>query len=115
MKIIAVMLTCLFTLGACEWFASKPAEADTVNIQPLPLNKQKLDMTIGSRYILNADDGTQNKMRMFMEKKFLEDHAIKFAWARQIGETINFFNYETVDGVDYRDTGEIFLEYSYSF
>jgi len=32
-----------------------------------------------------------------------------------LGRTLNFFRSDTVDGVSYRDTGDIFLEYSRSF
>ena len=52
---------------------------------------------------------------VFLSKEYLERNVIKIAWTRKIGRTVNFFRNETIDGTNYRDTGDIFLEYSRSF
>jgi hypothetical protein len=123
MKTVITLMSCFVILCGCQlWFANLgSAEEPKVKIEPLslppmPIAKPDMGVTIGSRYILDADDNTQNKMRMFLKKEFLDVHSIKFAWTRKIGETANFFNYSANDnGTSYRDTGEIYIEYSYSF
>ena len=116
MKIIVTLIASLFLIVACS--EEKEAEAGDVTVEDLaPLSTRTADLgiTLGTRYEFNADDGTQNKMRLFLSKQFLEDNVIKIAWTRKIGRTLNFFRSDTVDGVSYRDTGDIFLEYSRSF
>jgi len=116
MKIIVALIASLFLIVACS--EEKEAEAGDVTVEDLaPLSSRTADLgiTLGTRYEFNADDGTQNKMRLFLSKQFLEDNVIKIAWTRKIGRTLNFFRSDTVDGVSYRDTGDIFLEYSRSF
>ena len=116
MKIIVALVASLFLIAACN--EDKEAEAQEISIEdlaPLPDRTPKLGITLGTRYVFNADDGTNNKMRMFIEKRFLENNTIEIAWTRTVGRTLNFFRYDTVDGVNYRDTGDIFLEYSRSF
>ena len=116
MKIIAALVASLFLIAACN--EDKEAEAGDVTIEdlaPLPTRTADLGITLGTRYEFNADDGTQNKMRLFLSKQFLENNVIKVAWTRKIGRTVNFFRNETIDGTNYRDTGDIFLEYSRSF
>jgi hypothetical protein len=113
MKIIAALVASLFLITACN--DEQEAQASNVTVDPLPVRTADLGITLGTRYEFNADDGTQNKMRLFLSQKFLEDNVIKVAWTRKIGRTVNFFRSDTVDGVSYRDTGDIFLEYSRSF
>ena len=116
MKIIVTLIASLFLIVACS--EEKEAEAGDVTVEdiaPLSTRTADLGITLGTRYEFNADDGTQNKMRLFLSKQFLEDNVIKIAWTRKIGRTVNFFRSDTVDGVSYRDTGDIFLEYSRSF
>ena len=116
MKIIVALVASLFLIVACS--EDKEAEAQEISIEdlaPLPDRTPKLGITLGTRYVFNADDGTDNKMRMFIEKRFLENNTLEIAWTRTVGRTLNFFRYDTVDGVNYRDTGDIFLEYSRSF
>ena len=116
MKIIAALVASLFLIAACN--EDKEAQADDITVEdlaPLPTRTADLGIKLGTRYEFNADDGTQNKMRLFLSKKFLEDNVIKVAWTRKIGRTVNFFRSDTVDGVSYRDTGNIYLEYSRSF
>ena len=116
MKIILALVASLFLIAACN--EDKEAVAQEVTIEdlaPLPNKTPKLGLTLGTRYVFNADDGTNNKMRMFIEKRFLENNTIEIAWTRTVGRSLNFFRYDTVEGVNYRDTGDIFLEYSRSF
>ena len=68
MKIFTILLTCLFTITACDWFTSKPAEAQEVKIEPLaelemaPLPERGYSTlpgwSAGYRYNFNVD--TQN-------------------------------------------------------
>ena len=116
MKIIVALVASLFLIVACN--EDKEAQADDVTVEdlaPLPDLTPKLGVTLGARYVFDADDGTENKIRVFLAKEFLENNVIKVAWTRKIGRTVNFFRSNTVDGVSYRDTGDIFLEYSHSF
>ena len=116
MKIILALVASLFLIAACNEDTEAVAQEVTIeDLAPLPNKTPKLGLTLGTRYVFNADDGTNNKMRMFIEKRFLENNTIEIAWTRTVGRTLNFFRYDTVDGVNYRDTGDIFLEYSRSF
>jgi len=119
MKIIAIILAAL--LGICvvtHLITSKPAAAQEVKIKPLPpmpMARADLGWTLGSRYTFNADDNINNNMRVFVRKNFLERHSLELAWTRDVGNTANFFRYGTQEGRSYRNTGDIFVEYSYSF
>ena len=119
MKIIAIILAAL--LGICvitHWVMPKPAVAQEVKIKPLPpmpMARADLGWTLGSRYTFNADDSINNNMRVFARKNFLERHSLELAWTRDVGNTANFFRYSTQEGRSYRNTGDIFIEYSYSF
>ena len=48
-------------------------------------------LSVGTRYDYNMDNHDNSKMRIFAKKKFLENHSLKFAWTRSIGENVNFF------------------------
>jgi hypothetical protein len=41
MKIISIILGCMFMLVACEWFEPKPTEAQEAQIEPLEAPKQE--------------------------------------------------------------------------
>ena len=62
MKIILALVASLFLIAACN--EDKEAVAQEVTIEdlaPLPNKTPKLGLTLGTRYVFNADDGTNNK------------------------------------------------------
>jgi len=67
-------------------------------------------LSIGTRYDYNMDNHDNSKMRLFAKKKFNDNHSLKFAWTREIGETPNFFSNSMSD-----DKGNAYVEYEYSF
>ena len=67
-------------------------------------------LSVGTRYDYNMDNHDDSKMRIFAKKKFLENHSLKFAWTRKIGETPNFFTNSVTD-----DKGSAYIEYEYKF
>jgi len=126
MKILAILLTCLFTITACDWFTSKPAEAQEVKIEPLsnpelaPLPDRRGYSTLpgwsaGYRYNFNVDTQNLSGLRLFVKRKFNAGHSIKFGWERQTGAVPNFFKYGTIDGVSLNNTGILFIEQEYKF
>ena len=126
MKIIGIILACMFTLVACEWFVSEPAEAQEVKIEPLeapalaPLPAKTGFSTLpgwslGYRYNFNVDTQNLSKLRLFAKRKSSAGHIVKFGWERQTGAVPNFFKYGTIDGVSLDNTGIIFIEQEYKF
>jgi len=130
MKILAILLTCLFTITACDWFTSKPAEAQVlehpqVKIEPLaelemaPLPERGYSTlpgwSAGYRYNFNVDTQNLSKLRLFAKRKSRDGHIVKFGWERQTGAVPNFFKYGTIDGVSLDNTGIIFIEQEYKF
>ena len=67
-------------------------------------------LSIGTRYDYNMDNHDNSKMRIFAKKKFNDNHSLKFAWTREVGETANFFTNSVTD-----NKGNAFIEYVYSF
>ena len=126
MKIFTILLTCLFTITACDWFTSKPAEAQEVRIEPLeapalaPLPDRRGYSTLpgwsaGYRYNFNVDTQNLSGLRLFVKRKSTAGHSIKFGWERQTGAVPNFFKYGTIDGVSFDNTGILFIEQEYKF
>ena len=67
-------------------------------------------LSIGTRYDYNMDNHDNSKMRIFAKKKFSDNHSLKFAWTREVGETANFFTNSVTD-----NKGNAYIEYVYSF
>jgi len=67
-------------------------------------------LSIGTRYDYNMDNHDNSKMRIFAKKKFNDNHSLKFAWTREVGETANFFTNSVTD-----NKGNAYIEYVYSF
>jgi hypothetical protein len=73
-------------------------------------------LSVGSRYQFDTDDGTQNRMRLFVTKEFLQNHSLRAAWDRQVGRSPNFLTKRTSEGIDYgENAGQVFFEYVYKF
>ena len=126
MKIIAIVLASLLALVACDWFVSKPAEAQEVKIEPLeapalaPLPDRRGYSTLpgwsaGYRYNFNVDTQNLSGLRLFVKRKSTAGHSIKFGWERRTGAVPNFFKYGTIDGISLNNTGIIFIEQEYKF
>jgi|TARA_R110002020_G_C15942423_1_gene744825 hypothetical protein len=119
MKIIAIVLASLLALVACDWFISKPAEAqeETTEIAPLPERGYSTlpGWSAGYRYNFNVDTQNLSKLRLFVKRKSHAGHVIKFGWERQTGAVPNFFKYGTIDGVSLNNTGILFIEQEYKF
>ena len=126
MKILAILLTCLFTITACDWFTSKPAEAQEVKIEPLsnpelaPLPDRRGYSTLpgwsaGYRYNFDVDNQELSKVRLFIKRKSKAGHIIKFAWERQTGDFPNFFRDGTSEGLSLNKTGAFFIEHEIKF
>jgi len=126
MKIISIILACIFTLVACDRLISKPAKAQEVKIEPLlnpelaPLPDRRGYSTLpgwsaGYTYSFNVDTQNLSGLRLFMKRKSRAGHVVKFGWERITGAYPNFFKYGTIDGVSFDNTGILFIEQEYKF
>ena len=93
MKIIVALVASLFLIAACN--DEQEAQAGDVTVEdlaPLPTRTADLGITLGTRYELNADDSTQNKMRLFLSKQHgskedrfvhldMDDHQAPTIWS----------------------------------
>ena len=126
MKIISIILACMFTLVACDWFVSKPAEAQEVKIEPLeapalaPLPDRRGYSTLpgwsaGYRYNFNVDTQNLSGLRLFVKRKSTAGHIVKLGWERQTGAFPNFFKSGTINGASFNNTGIFFIEQEIKF
>ena len=126
MKIVAVILACLFMITACDLFILAPAIAEEVKIEPLPdpvfapLPDRTGYSTLpgwsaGYRYNFDVDIQELSKVRLFIKRKSKSGHIIKFAWERQTGEFPNFFKSGTIEGRSLNKTGAFFIEHEIKF
>ena len=126
MKIISIILACVFILVVCDWFIGIPAQSEEVKIESLP-NPELAPLpnrngystlpgwSAGYRFDFNVDTQELSKLRLFMKRKSRVGHIVKFGWERQTGTWPNFFKSGTINGVPLNNIGVVFIEQEIKF